>query len=365
LEYAASVHPGLEGISGREICSRLAGSKVVETQRGWVIFRYAGYAADLLALRTTEDVFALLFRTATLPYSRKGAIPLLERMARSSRHWTEALTRVRQARQRPVKRVTFRVITQMAGKRGFRRQEARDAVLSGVQRRWTRWKPVADDAHLEIWAAIIGNWAAIGLRLSDRKMRHRTYKREHRPASLRPTLAAAMVALSEPRAGDRFCDPMCGTGTILAERLLAGPYQSLLGGDIDPAALEAARGNLSRTRNAPPARGSAASGRREPCVLYLWDARALPLRSGTVDTIVCNLPFGEQIGSHADNPALYDQVFGQLARVLTPGGRAVLLTSEKALMRQCLRSHTQLRQEREVLVGVLGRAARIYVLRRT
>ena len=90
----------------------------------------------------------------------------------------------------------------MTGKHAFRRHEVRDAVLSGVQTRWGRWKPVLDDAHLEIWTSIIGTWALIAVRLSSRTMRHRTYKVEHRPASLRPTLAAAMVHLSHPQPTD-------------------------------------------------------------------------------------------------------------------------------------------------------------------
>ena len=59
---------------------------------------------------------------------------------------------------------------------------------------------------------------------------------------------------------------------------------------------------------------------------------------------------------------LFDRVFKQLSRVLVSGGRAVLLTSEKELMRQVLRSYPQLVRKQEVLVGVLGQAARIYVL---
>ena len=364
VEYAASVHPGLEQVVGEEIETRLAGARTIETQRGWVVFRYPGNAADLLKLRTTEDVFVLLFRTADLPTYRKGAIPLLMRMARNSRFWEQALARFGQTRQESVKRVTFRVIAQMTGGHGFRRQEVRDAVLIGVQTRWRRWKPVDDDAHVEVWAPIVGNWAAIAIRLSDRRMRHRTYKEEHRPGSLRPTLAAEMVALSRPQATDRFCDPMCGTGTILAERALYAPYQSLLGGDISRDALRAAMVNLSQAGAALRLSPETFHHRHAAYALNLWDVRSLPIRSATIDAVVCNLPFGEKVGSHADNPALYRRFFQHLTRVLCHGGRAVLLTSEKELMRQCLNRHTQLRREREILVGVLGRAARIYVLRK-
>jgi tRNA (guanine6-N2)-methyltransferase len=349
LEYAASVHPGLEDVAAQEIRETLPGAHPVEQQRGWTVFRYPGEAGQALQLRTTEDVFLLLYRTDKLPTYRKAALPLLVRMANNSWFWEQAMTHFYQTRQ-PVKRVTYRVVAQMSGKHGFRRQEVRDAVMVGVQGRWPRWKPVAEDAHIEIWAVVAGEWAMIGIRLSDRKMRHRTYKDEHRPASLRPTLAAAMVALSKPTPEDRFCDPMCGAGTILAERALQGPYRELIGGDIDPDAVLAAEVNLSNVYYAGDQ------------VLYLWDAASLPIRTGTLN--VCNLPFGLQIGSHAENEQLYASFFREMVRVLHPGGCAVLLSSEKELMRDLIQAHSQLVREQELLIGVLGQAARIYVLRR-
>jgi tRNA (guanine6-N2)-methyltransferase len=351
LEYAASVHPGLESVAAREIQNALHGARPVEQQRGWTVFRYPGDAGQTLRLRTTEDVFVLLYRGDKLPTYRKGALPLLMRMANSSWFWEEAMARFYQTR-RPVKRVTYRVVAQMTGQHGFRRQEVRDAVMVGIQGRWPHWKPVAEDAHLEVWVAVVGEWAMIGIRLSGRKMRHRTYKEEHRPASLRPSLAAAMVALSQPGPEDRFCDPMCGAGTILAERALHGPYGELIGGDIDPEALQAAQLNLANVRSAGDQ------------VLHLWDAESLPIRTGTLDAIVTNLPFGLQVGSHASNRQLYTSFFREMVRVLHPGARAVLLTSEKELVRDLLRAHPELVREQELLIGVLGQAARIYVLRR-
>lgn len=224
--------------------------------------------------------------------------------------------------------------------------------MVGIQGRWANWKPVAEDAHIEIWVTLIGEWATIAIRLSDRKMRHRTYKQEHRPASLRPSLAAAMVTLSDPTSEDRFCDPMCGAGTILAERALHSPSHELIGGDNDWEALQAAQVNLSNVRYAGDQ------------VLHLWDATSLPLRTGLLDVIVTNLPFGVQMGSHASNQLLYASFFREMVRTLRPGGRAVLLSSEKELVRDRLQRHPELVREQELLIGVLGQAARIYVLRR-
>ncbi|MBN1935227.1 MAG: methyltransferase domain-containing protein [Anaerolineae bacterium] len=349
IEYAASVLPGLEEIAGQEIRVRLSNAQLVDQQRGWVVFRWEGNAARLLDLRTTEDVFVVLYRSDQFPSFRKEALPLLTRMATQSRHWEDAFSRFNSVQTRGVQRVTFRVIAQQTGQHGFRRHEARDAVLAGVQTRWGKWKQVADDAHLEVWLSIIQAWALLALRLSDRSMRHRAYKEEHLPASLRPSLAAAMVQLARPRPGDLFCDPLCGVGTILAERALAGPYQALLGGDLDERAVQAARTNLYRV---------------DDCTVYGWDARRLPLRAASLDAVACNLPFGVKVGSHEENPALYDRVFAQLVRALKPGGRAVLLSGEKELMHSLIGRYGQLVREREVLVGVLGQAARIYVLRK-
>lgn len=349
IEYAASVLPGLEEIAGQEIKTRLPNAHIVEQRRGWVIFRCEGHAAQLLDLRTTEDVFVVLYRSDHFPPFRQQALALLTRVSAQSRNWEEAFSRFNSVQSRSVRRVTFRVIAQQIGKHGFPRHEARDAVLAGVQTRWGKWKQVADDAHLEVWLSIIHEWALLAIRLSDRSMRHRDYKEEHLPASLRPTLAAAMVYLARPRPTDLFCDPMCGVGTILAERARFGPYRALLGGDLDPLAVNAARTNLHRL---------------ERCLLHSWDARQLPVRAASLDAVACNLPFGIKVGSHEENPALYEQVFQQLTRVLKPGGRAVLLSGEKELMHELIARHKQFVREQEVLVGVLGQAARIYVLRK-
>jgi len=78
------------------------------------------------------------------------------------------------------------------------------------------------------------------LRLSDERLRHRDYKVAHMPGSLRPSVAAALGWLSEPAPDDIVLDPMCGAGTVLIERAYLGRYQQLIGGDSNPAMLEAA-----------------------------------------------------------------------------------------------------------------------------
>lgn len=68
------------------------------------------------------------------------------------------------------------------------------------------------------------------------------------PAASHPTIAAALARMSQPRADDIIWDPFCGSGSELVERALLGPYRAMVGTDLDPRALAAARANLDAAR---------------------------------------------------------------------------------------------------------------------
>jgi tRNA G10 N-methylase Trm11 len=63
------------------------------------------------------------------------------------------------------------------------------------------------------------------------------------------------------------------------------------------------------------------------CVMHA-DCAVLPVRDASVDVLVCDLPFGKQHGTVEGNKELYPRVLSEAARVVRPGGRAVLLTSD-------------------------------------
>jgi 23S rRNA G2445 N2-methylase RlmL len=239
------------------------------------------------------------------------------------------------------------VVSQKAGSHEFRRVDAGQAVIDALHRVLPRsMRQVKDEADIEFWLWLGGSEALIGMRLSDATMRHRSYKREHLPASLRPTVGAAMSWLARPTPQDIVLDPLCGAGTIVIERCLLAPVHQALGGDIRDEAVAVAR------RNARSAGVSAS--------WHTWDARALPLDASSVTRIVTNLPFGKQIGSRETNFDLYTALIQEFSRVVTTDGLLVALTSEDRLWDMVLRDHGW-RVTKKVVLVVLGQPASIFV----
>lgn len=351
--------PGFEEIAWLEIHERFPGTSFGEylfakEQNGIVVFDFAGDVDGLLQLRTTEDVFLLALNKTRMSRGI-GDLPQITQMVTKGESFGRAVNaflRWRKYSGPP----TYRVISRKYGQHQYRRKDLESAVLFGLQSRYPRWQPVKDGSQVEIWANLLGSHLLLGLRISDRTMRHRYKKKVELPASLRPSMAAAMVHLTAAQPGDVFLDPMCGSGTILLERMHASPYKKILGGDIDERRVEAARQNLPKRRK----------GRKEGQVsIRQWDARNLPLENGSVDKVATNLPFGKQIASRQDLEALYSGLFTELARVVVPGGRIVLLSSEYDLIKQLMRQQPNLEILSGYSIATKGVWGRIYVVRRT
>jgi tRNA (guanine6-N2)-methyltransferase len=349
----AMVQPGLEPVAADEI-TRDLGGEVKRNGRGLVVFRLPDVDEAVLRLRTTEDVFLLAWGSDKLTY-RAEDLDRIRRWTAKEADWTNLLRIHHAIRPRPSGKPTYRLVTQMTGEHGYRRIDAGNALAQGLAGKLPpSWRPAEDNAAVEVWLTIQGSSAVCGLRLSDRAMRHRTYKEEHLPASLRPTVAAAMVRLAQTRPGHVLLDPMCGAGTILAEQLAIapgrgkGPGIEVWGGDLDAAALRAALGNLRRLG--------------QP-LLARWDATRLPLAGQSVDRLVSNPPFGKQLSTPEEIGPLYRRMVPEYDRVLKSGGRAVLLVSELPPLREAARS-VGWQLEQNLRVRVLGQPAAVTVWRK-
>jgi len=161
----------------------------------------------------------------------------------------------------------------------------------------TTWEIVADvdEQMIEI----------VPRRIEDPRF---AYRDADVPAASHPSVAAALAWVAEARSGDRVWDPFCGSGIELIERARRGPYRSLLGSDLEEAALAAARSNLK-------AAGVTAQ-------LEIADARTHD--PGAVDLIITNPPLGSRV--RVDAAALLCAALPHFARQLSRGGRLVWIT---------------------------------------
>jgi 23S rRNA G2445 N2-methylase RlmL len=342
LFYALTI-PGLEALAFEEISTQM-NAELVKLGRGLVLFRTSSDPRRLLDLRTVEDVYVLLVH---IKHVGVGGEPLrVLHSATKQAPFEEAWSVWRKLHQGN-RAKTWRVVSQMSGKFSFRRIDAGDTVRTALQRTLPRGiRLVKDEAESEFWLLAQDRELILGLRLSDASMRHRTYKRQHLPASLRPTVAATMALMSKPAETDRVLDPLCGVGTLLVERALLSPVAEVRGGDIREEAVGLARRNLASAH--------------VPGKIQLWDARELPLDPGSYTHVITNLPFGKQIGTTEDNQHLYRDVLREFKRVLTSDGRLIALTSEDRLLSRVLQEQNW-RVESKKTLTLLGQDASIFV----
>jgi 23S rRNA G2445 N2-methylase RlmL len=305
-----------------------------------------------MQLRTVEDVFVLAVSIDKVPRTRK-VLPQLMEMVSQTAVFQQAIDVAMSIRKQPG-RPSYRVISRLYGSHEIYRKELGAAVEKGMANRYPLWRLLDDHAMLEIWANLLGSRLVCGIRLTDRTMRHRFNKAVELKAALRPSVAAAMIHLTQPEDNDVFLDPMCGSGTLLMERRYAGAYAQMVAGDIVRDHVWATRQNVEALRKEPPSNFGTLHA----------NAIQLPLATGSISKVATNLPFGKQIGSPKAVKKLYPAFFRELERVLGGNGRAIVLSSEYDLVKDAVRTCPKLEILSGYSIALLGQWGRIYIMRR-
>lgn len=353
--YYVQTIPGVDPLAWSEIARRFpdatqAGRKVIPEKNVILLFRSESDPIDMLDLRASEDLFVVAARGFKISPNQQGLRQIYAaiRHSKQAKHVISVWEDIYGDLSFPA---TFRVVVREVGASNLMRrqigQAAADAVLDGWQGRWRR---VEEEADIELWVNLIGEELLCGLRLSRAEMRHRNYKTQHLPASLRPSVAAAMVHLTQPNENDIFLDPMAGAGTLLLERSAIGSSRKLIAGDNSEEALNALQSNLRQLD--------------DDIEIYEWDARSLPLEDASVTKVATNLPFGKQISPGENLRALYSDLMIELERVVRPGGKIVLLSGDAGLVDSALRGVPAMRLLKRYPVNVLGYDAVISVIAR-
>jgi tRNA (guanine6-N2)-methyltransferase len=153
-------------------------------------------------------------------------------------------------------------------------------------------------------------------RVGNRPLATRNWRKVNYRGSLNAAIASCMVELAQPRRGDRYLNIMCGSGTLLIERLLRQPTQTAVGIDISDTAVSICRENAE------------AAGLADRMQLIAGDARAVKFPDASFDAVTSDLPYGEQHGSRASNISLYRESLREAARLCRTGGTMVVLTQD-------------------------------------
>ncbi|NXC16309.1 THUM3 protein, partial [Corythaeola cristata] len=259
----------------------------------------------------------------------------------------------------------FRVTCNRAGdKHSFTSNEAARDFGGAVQEHF-QWKADMTNFDVEVLLNIHNNEVVVGIALTEESL-HRRNITHFGPTTLRSTLAYGMLRLCDPQPTDIIVDPMCGTGAIPIEGAAEWPSCYHIAGDNNPQAVKRAANNIcSLLKKNENKESSTSLG--IPLDIVQWDICNLPLRTGSVDIIVTDMPFGKRIGSKKKNWDLYPACLMEMGRICTPGtGRAVLLTQDKKCFAKALSRMGHIwRKGQTVWVNVGGLHAAVYLLKRT
>ncbi|HET97678.1 MAG TPA: class I SAM-dependent RNA methyltransferase [Desulfurivibrio alkaliphilus] len=257
----------------------------------------------------------------------------------------------------------------------------KDAIVDWFQQRFAD-RPSVDRERPDLVfdLHIRRNQAVISLDLAGESLHRRHYRQESVEAPIQETLAAAMIDFSGWNGDRQLMDPMCGSGTLLAEALMrqtripAGylrhefgfqhlpdfnpelwlqvkaeaqaairslPPGLLLGSDHDPAAIRAARRNLN----------------------LLPHGTQVGLKVGTFQqlapvnnaVIVSNPPYGVRLGDRAAAAALMREL-GTFLKHRCTGSTVCLYFGDRQLIKEIgLKPSRKINLSNGGLDGILAR----------
>lgn len=220
-------------------------------------------------------------------------------------------------------------------------------------------RPSIDTRDPDVWVGLYiqGNHASISLDLSGGSMHRRGYRQETVEAPMQEHVAALIVAMTGWDGDTPLIDPMCGSGTLLAEALMhhcrvpAGYLRERFGcerlpdfdarvwRDVKREANSAIRSLAPELITGSDADAGAVHAARANCRLLPGGDRVnvVKRRFESIDslggvTIVCNPPYGLRLGRKDAMPAFMKR-FGDFLKQRCAGSTAYVYVGHRELLK--------------------------------
>ncbi len=333
------VTDGLESLARAELSARAGVPKAsIQTGPGWIRTTLDAPSGTWRSLRLAESVF----RVETFDVPRPKALLGDAHFKRLARAVAEVIAGY------PEHPTTFSLAAAGSGSSVLLRLRDSLANATGL-----RDSGDAGDLQIRLFRARLeGGWDVL-LRLTSRPLSARAWRVCSFPGALNATVASAMAQLTLQRPDQVVVNLMSGSGSILIERLMLGPAAQAIGIETDGERVICA------------AKNAQAAGKTGSIRWLQSDARSIPLPARSVHALAADLPFGQRVGTHADNLRLYPAVFGEAAQVACRGARFAVLTHEVNLLERMLREQSDWRMLQTLRLNLRGLHPRLYVLERT
>lgn len=192
------------------------------------------------------------------------------------------------------------------------------------------------------------------IRLTPRPLATRDWRICDMEGALNGPVAYVMSRLTRQRPDDVVVNPMCGSGTLMIERMQVAPASAIYGLDLNDTALTCAARNIQ------------ALGQPAGFIhLIRADVGNMPFEDGTTNVFLADLPFGQLVGSSKQNEILYPSLLNEAARVATPDAIFVLITHQVRLMESTITNNADWHAQHVRKVSLRGLHPRIFVLHKS
>lgn len=331
--FMCTMAAGLEDIAAAELTSNFPKITVTNIQRGKVFFRSSNSIEQLRRLRCVDNIY-LLLGTIHIGTHKKD----LERLTQAAAHID-----LRKAIAFTQLNETPRIIVSASkkGKHTYSRFDLSAQFTQILVQKYNYIEGSPKYNNLAIRLDLEDGECMISAQLTEAAFRFRGDCYAFQPGGIRPTIAAALIQISNPKPEDIFYDPFCGSGTIPRERAFY-KARRIIASDINTDVVESTRNNLpSQVR------------------LFCCDARKLRAADHSIDVIVSNIPWGKQI--QVDNiMELYTSFLQEAKRVLSEKGRIVVLTDREEIVQAATKNKMDIK--RITSISLHGLLAGVYYI---